>query len=212
MSFTRCALIAVDRGWQNRAVMTSHRSRYHYSVVRDLGGPARADVALVRSSGPHGVLERLLHKPPGDAVVLAHRTFRPMFELSDMEAYAAQLQRAATHGNEGTLGCFVDTKQGEDGTVRVALYERWFDGQRLRCDELACRDFDATEPDAVASSAEFLTELQSWAADRNDQQELDYLEAAAQDRDRVERATERSDAARDLAQILASHNKPADRA
>ncbi len=127
-----------------------------------------------------------------------------------MEAYAAQLESAATHGNDGTLGCFVDTKQRDDGTVRVALYERWFDGQRLRCEELACRDFDATEPDAVASSAEFLTELQSWAAERNEQQEVDYLEAAAQDRDRVDRATERSDAARELAQILASHNKPAD--
>ena len=200
------------RHWQNRAAMTFAGPRYHYTVVRELRGPGRADVALVRSSDPHRALRRLLHKPPSDAVVVVHRTFRPMFELAEMEAYAAQLERAATHGNEGTLGCFVDTKQRENGTVQVALYERWFDGQRLRCEELACRDFDATEADAVVSSAEFLTELQSWAADRNEQQEVDYLEAAAQDRDRVERATERSDAARELAQILASHNKPADNA
>jgi|SRR3984885_3438370 hypothetical protein len=192
--------------------MTGRGPRYHYSVVRELDGPGRADVALVRSSDQHGALERLLRKPRGDAVVVAHRTFRPMFELSKMEAYAAQLERAATHGNEGTLGCFVNTKQSENGTVQVALYERWFDGQRLRCEELACRDFDATEPDAVASSAEFLTELQSWAADRNEQQEVGYLEAAVLDRDRAERATERSDAARELAQILASHNKPSDEA
>ena len=192
--------------------MTGRGPRYHYSVVRELDGPGRADVALVRSSDQHGALERLLRKPRGDAVVVAHRTFRPMFELSKMEAYAAQLERAATHGNEGTLGCFVNTKQSENGTVQVALYERWFDGQRLRCEELACRDFDATEPDAVASSAEFLTELQSWAADPNEQQEVGYLEAAVLDRDRAERATERSDAARELAQILASHNKPSDEA
>ena len=198
--------------WENRAAMTGHGSRSHYSVVRDLVRPGQADVALVRSSDPHRVLERLRRKPPGDAVVLAHRTFRPMFELSEMEAYAAQLERAATHGNEGTLGCFVDTKQRDDATVQVALYERWFDGQRLRCEQLASRDFDATEPNAVAASAEFLTELQSWAADRNEQQEVDYLEAAVEDRDRVERATERADAARELAQILASHNKPSDAA
>jgi hypothetical protein len=152
---------------------------------------------------------QLLHKQRSDAVVLAHRTFRPMFELAEMEAYAAQLERAAAHANEGTFGCFVDAGQRDDGIVRVTLYERWFDGQRLRCEELASRDFDATEPDALRSSAEFLTELQAWAEERNEQREARYREAAADDRDRVERATERDDAARELAQILEAHNTPA---
>lgn len=190
--------------------MTDQKRRYHYSVVRDLGGPGYADVALVRSSGPHGVLEHLLHKQRGDAVVLAHRTFRPMFELAELEAYAAQLERAAMHANEGKFGCFVETEQRDDGIVRVVLYERWFDGQRLRCEELARGDFDATEPDAVASSAEFLTELQAWAAERNTQREAGYIQAAVQERDRVERATDRAEAARELAEILASHNTPED--
>ena len=184
--------------------------RYQYSVVRDVGGPRYADVALVRASAPHGVIERLLHQERRDAVVLAHRTFRPMFELTEMEAYAAQLERAAEHGNEGTLGCFVDTDQRDDGMVRVALYERWFDGRRLRCERLAVRDFDATEPDALVASTEFLTELQGWAADRNDEREDGYIEAALQESDRAERATERDDAARQLAEILAAHNTPAD--
>jgi hypothetical protein len=133
-----------------------------------------------------------------------------MWELAEMEAYAAQLERAATHANEGTFGCFVSTEQRDDGIVRVALYERWFDGHRLRLDELASRDFDASEPDVVAASAEFLTELQAWATERNEQREVDYIEASATERDRAERAAERAEAARELAQILKSHNAPTD--
>jgi len=184
--------------------------RYQYRVVRDLGGPRYADVALVRSPAPDGVLERLLHREQRDALVLAHLTFRPMFELTEMEAYAAQLERAAKHGNEGTLGCFVDTEQHDGGVVRVALYERWFDGRRLRCERLALRDFDAAEPDALVASTEFLTELQSWAADRNDGRDSGYIDAAVQESDRSERATERDDAARQLEAILEAHNTPAD--
>ncbi|MGZ6569505.1 MAG: hypothetical protein ACXVHJ_00340 [Solirubrobacteraceae bacterium] len=179
-------------------------------MVRDVGGPGYADVALVRFPAPHGVVERLLHRERRDGVVLAHRTFRPMFDLTEMEAYAAQLERAAEHGNEGTLGCFVETEQRDDGIVRVALYERWFDGRQLRCEQLALRDFDAAEPDAVVVSAEFLTELQAWAADRNEQREDGYIDAAVDDRDRAERAAERDDAARQLAEILEAHNTAED--
>jgi len=186
--------------------MSDHKPGYHYSVVRDSAGPGHVDVALVRFRGQHG----LLHRRDGDALVLAHRTFRPMGELAELEAYAGQLERAAAHANEGTFGCFVNTEQRDDGVVRVVLYERWFDGQHLRVEELAHRDFDATGPDAVASSAEFLTELQAWAAERNEQREAGYLEAIAKDRDEVERATERAAAARELAQILDGHNTPAD--
>jgi hypothetical protein len=190
--------------------MTHGERRYQYRVVRDIGGPSYADVALVRFPAPHGVLEHLLHREHRDALVLAHRTFRPMFELTEMEAYATQLERAAKHGNEGTLGCFVDTDQRDGGVVRVALYERWFDGRRLQCERLATRDFDAADPDALVASSEFLTELQAWASDRNDERETAYIEAAVQDSDRAERATEREDAARQLAEILAAHNTPAD--
>ncbi|MCL2419231.1 MAG: hypothetical protein FWD04_08060 [Conexibacteraceae bacterium] len=189
--------------------MTDHEPGYHYSVIRE-AEPGQAYVALVRSPEPHGALGHLLHKQSDDVVVLMHRTFRPMLELTEMEAYTAQLERAATHANAGTFGCFVVTEQREDGIVRLALYERWFDGQHLRCEELAGRDFDATEPNVVASSAEFLTELQAWAAERNEQREAGYREAAVNDRDQLERATERVEAARELAQILERHNTPAD--
>jgi hypothetical protein len=190
--------------------MAHGERRYEYTVVRDVGGPGYADVALVRFPAPHGLLERLVHRERHDALVIAHRTFRPMFDLTEMEAYAAQLERAAKHGNEGTLGCFVETEQRDDGQVRVALYERWFDGHQLRCEQLAQRDFDATEPDAVAASAEFLTDLQAWATDRDDERENSYLEAAAEDSDRAERAMDRDDAARQLAEILEAHNTAAD--
>lgn len=191
-------------------MMTDHKAGYRYSVVRDTGGPGHADVALVRFSGPHGVLEHLLHRHASDIVVLARRSFRPMFELAQMEAYAAQLELLAKHANEGKFGCFVETEQRDGGIVRVVLYERWFDGQRLHMEELARRDFDATDPDAVASSAGFLTELQIRAAERNEQREAGYLEADVEGRGRLEQATEREQAARELAQILKSHNTPAD--
>jgi hypothetical protein len=200
-------LIEVRRDRKIVAAMNEHKPGYTVTVVREPRGPGHVDVALVRSPGPSGVLR---HKERGEAVVLAHRTFRPMLELAAMEAYAAQLERVATHANEGTFGCFVEADHRDDGIVRVALYERSFDGERLRVEELARRDFDATEPDAVVSSAEFLTELQAWAAERNEQREAGYLEAAADDRDRIERATERAEAGRELAQILERHNTPAD--
>jgi len=191
--------------------MSDHQPGYHYSVLRDSAGPGHEDVALVRhSGGSHGGLGHLLHKQSGDAVVLAHRTFRPMSELAEMEAYAAQLERAATHANEGTFGCFVVTEQQDGGIVRVVMYERWFDGRHLRCEELQFRDFDPAEPDAVASSAEFLAELQARAADRNEQREAGYLAAAANERDQLQRATERVEAARELAEILDGHNTPGD--
>lgn len=189
--------------------MAGRQQQYHYSVVREVAGPAYADVALLRCTAPHGLLSQLLRHEPRDAVVLAHRAFRPMFDLAAMEAYAGQLERAAEHGNAGTLGCFVDTEQRGDAIVRVALYERWFDGKRLRCQRLAERDFDATEPDAVVASAEFLTELQAWAAECNDRREAACLEAVEEERDRARQATERATAAHQLERILASHNQPA---
>jgi hypothetical protein len=128
-----------------------------------------------------------------------------MFDLAEMEAYAAQLERAAAHGNDGTLGCFVTTGQQDGGIVRVSLYERWLEGQRLRCERLAQRDFDASAPDAIVASAEFLTELQAWAADRNDERDSRSVAMAEEDRARTERANEQADSAKQLAEILQSH-------
>jgi hypothetical protein len=192
----------------NQAGMaTASNGNYHYSVVRDFGGSGYADVALVRWSEPHGMLHQLLHRSPRDAVVLHHRTFRPMLQWVEMEAYVGQLQRAAEHGNNGTFGCFVRTEQRENGIVRVSLYERWFDGRRLRCERLAQRDFDAEEEDALVASSEFLTELQGWAADRNAERETSYLDALEEQDALAQRANERAEAGKQLAQILASHNE-----
>ena len=180
---------------------------YHYSVVRDVGGPRYADVALIRWKAPHGVLEHLRGHDRRDAVVLHHRSFKPMLELSQMEDYAAQLEQAARHGNNGTLGCFVEINRRDDGVVRVILYDRWFDGHRLRCEELAHRDFDASRDDAVVASSEFLVELQAWAAEQNERRETSYLDAAEDERAVTERAVDRQAAATGLANILASHNE-----
>jgi hypothetical protein len=182
---------------------------YHYSVVRDVGGLGYADVALIRCSAPHGVLEHLRHRQRRDVIVLHHRTFRPFLELAELETYAGQLQRTAEHANSGTLGCFVDTQKQQHGCVRVALYERWFDGEHLRCEQLASRDFDASDEDAVVGSAEFLAELRDWAERRNDERQASELDAAAEDAARIQRASERSEAADQLARILAGLNQQA---
>lgn len=182
--------------------MGNARSPFHYSVVRKTGGSGYADVALVRFASPHGVLSHLLDHDRRDAFVIHHRSFRPLFDLAALEAYAGQLEQVAAHANQGTLGCFVDISDHTDGIVRVALYERWFDGEHLRCDELAAREFDATEDHAVVDSAEFLAELRSWAEERNEEREANERHARADAITLSQRAMDSADAARQLAQIL----------
>jgi hypothetical protein len=182
--------------------MSKRKQRFYYSVVRDGGGPGYADVALVRSAVPQGVLSHILDRGVRDVVVIHHRSFRPLFDLSAMEAYAGQLERVAAHGNEGTLGCFVDIEDQTNGTVRIALYERWFDGDHVRCEELAAREFEATEEGAVTDSAEFLAELRAWAEKRNDEREAQDPDDEAAETVQSERTMDRADAARQLARIL----------
>jgi hypothetical protein len=188
-------------------LMDGSVARYHCSVVREAAGPGYVDVALIRRVEPHGVLERLRRHERRGAVVLYHRTFRPLLELAELEAYAAQLERTAEHANVGTLGCFVETEQREAGIVRVALYERWFDGRRLHCERLAGRDFDASDESAVVASSELLAELRAWAEERNEDRETSEASAAAEETARTERSSERTEAADQLARILASLNE-----
>lgn len=189
--------------------MTGSEPGYLYSVVRAVDRPGYADIALIRRSETHGVLDRVLHREPRDSLVLHHRTFRPLLETAELERYAAQLERVAEHANRGTLGCFVETQERRDGLVHIALYERWFDGERLHCEELASRKFDPSDESTLIASAEFLAELRNWAEQRNDERQASELEAAAEDAGRLQRASERRDAADQLARILAGLNEQA---
>lgn len=183
-------------------LMGDSGARYHYRVVRGPAGPGHEDIALVRSSAARGGMSHLIHHEQNDELVLHHRSFRPMLELPALEAYAAQLERTAAHANAGTLGCFVDISTPADDLVRVALYERWFDGDHLRCEELAAKDFESSGDLAVAESAEFLAEVRAWAEKRNDERDASDLEARVAAAARVERAADRAEAAAELAQIL----------
>jgi hypothetical protein len=189
--------------------MTGSVPGYYYSVVRAARSPGYADIALIRRSEPHGVLDRLLHREPRDALVLHHRTFRPLLQTTELQTYAAQLERVADHANHGTLGCFVETQKQQNGLVRVALYERWFDGHRLHCEQLASREFDASDGSALIASAEFLAELRDWAEQRNEERQASELEAAAEDAGHLQRASDRREAADQLARILAGLNEQA---
>jgi hypothetical protein len=177
---------------------------YSYEVRRDVSRPGHTEVALVRraAAAPHRLALR--RAPRETPVVLFARTFRPLVELNELERYAAQLELVARHANEGTLGCFVDTRPHE-GVVDVALYDRWFDGEQLRFEELARRRYDARDEQALVQSAEFVAELEDWAQRRNDERET----AAASDREeslaRQQDARERAAAADELAAILRSH-------
>lgn len=175
---------------------------FTYEVQRDAWGSGRTDVLLVRREPGHGFS---LRRRAGDTpTVLFRRSFRPLLELKELERYAAELERVARHANEGTLGCFVDTRSHE-GVVEVALYDRWFDGDRLRCDELAHRRYDASDEQALVASAEFVAELEDWAQRRNDEREQSDAGARAAAEAAQEQARDRATAADELAGILRAH-------
>jgi hypothetical protein len=184
------------------------RSGYSYSVRRHVWGSSHAEISLVRRQEAHGWLARL--RDPPDEQVLFQRSFVPRTELEELERYADELERVADHLNSGTLGCFVETTS-EAGKVSVALYERWFDGEHLRCDRLAVRTFDAEEEAALVASAEFLVELQDWAERQNDARTASYLEHSAEDAVLAERTLERQSAATELERILNQHSRPPQR-
>jgi hypothetical protein len=181
---------------------------FSYEVQRDVWDAGHTEVALVRRAPAPRRLG--LHRGPSEEpVVLFRRTFRPLVELKELERYASELELVARHANEGTLGCFVDTRP-QEGVVEVALYERWFDGGHLRCDELARRRYDAGDEHALVASAEFVAELEDWAQRRNDEREqteaADREESLAREAD----ARERAAAADELAAILRSHTGSGD--
>jgi hypothetical protein len=181
----------------------SSSAPYEYAIERDEQRPGFLDVALVRREAEHRRFGHLGHRQGGDGLVLYHHVFRPMQEWSEIEHYVAQLEQVAEHARSGTLGCFVETSPSA-GKVDVVLYERWFDGQRLRCDELARREFDPGDEQALVASAEFQAELQAWADRRNDEREASYLDASIADAERLARESDQEAAAKELAQILAS--------
>ncbi len=181
------------------------KPRYEYRVERDIWGPARAEITLIRRTAPRGLLAPFRGRRTASELRLFHRTFKPRFELDELERYARELDQVARHGNEGSLGCFVDTRT-HYGVVEVALYERWFDGHDLICDELASRRFDPEDEGAVVAGAEFVAELQDWAERRNDERDMSYLQSSVEDEVRERGSAERASAAHELASILARHS------
>jgi hypothetical protein len=135
-----------------------------YRVTRGSDGPGLLRIALVRRAP---LRDDGINTSAPQEIVLAQRTFKPGVDLFALEAYAAQLERAAEHGNRGTLGCFVQVSPLPDGTVSVTLYERWFRGKYLLCEQLASRRFDASGEDARAASVAYLLDLRDQAARRN---------------------------------------------
>jgi hypothetical protein len=139
--------------------------------------------------------------------VLWSKHFAPP-EAAQLERYATTLEQVAKHANAGTWGCFVHT-QANHGVVHVQLYERWFDGKQLHCEELAQRVFDTEEVGATAAAAEFVSELNAWAAMRNEQREREdnerrrlELEQAVVQQVEAELSRERDRSAHRLARIL----------
>jgi hypothetical protein len=185
--------------------MAETEPQYQYRVARDARRPGFVDVALLR--GPaHQRFSFLHRRDENDTVVMFHRLFRITLELSALETYAAKLARVAQHGNDGTLGCFVETST-DKGSVVITLYERWFDGAQLHCEELTRRVFDPSDENALVASAEFIAELEEWAERRNEERNASYLDASADDAARVLRSIEQESAAAELAGILSRRNR-----
>ncbi|HEX3875225.1 MAG TPA: hypothetical protein VHW26_13815 [Solirubrobacteraceae bacterium] len=181
-----------------------------YEVVRTLGGAGYTDVALVvtrSAAGHHRHLGRR-HDPAGDdTIVLYHRAFRPLSELVELEAYAAQLESAAKHAARGHLWCFVTTAAHRDGTVEVSLFDRWFDGRQVRCEQRASREFDSTDEASAAAALDFTAGLQAWAEQHNDAREAGCRERGGDELLEAERSEQTAAGARDLAALLAGVNR-----
>lgn len=179
-------------------IRTQKAIQPEYRVTRCVDGPGYVRIALVRraSARNHG---------PGPArqqeIVLAQRTFNTRVELFAQESYAAALERAAEHGNRGTLGCFVQVEPIRGGTVRITLYERWFRGKYLLCELLASRQFDAQREDARAASVAYLLDLREQAAQRNHQREA-AAAISAEETTAAERSSDPMPAAEQLVQLL----------
>ena len=92
--------------------------------------------------------------------------------------------------------------------MEVALYERWFDGSHLRCEQLARRLFDPADDQALVGSAEFVAELEDLANRRNHDRQLDDLQKRIEQTDMQERASEKTAAAAELVEILRQQQPP----
>jgi hypothetical protein len=182
-----------------------------YEVRRTLGGKGFTDVALVLTRSP-AARRRFAahHHTEDDTVVLHHHVFRPLSELAELEAYAAQLETAARHAEQGRLWYFLTTRPHADGTVEVSLFDRWFDGRHLRCEQRAHSEFDSSDEASAAASVEFTASLQAWAEQQNAAREARCRELDGGEQLEAERAAETRDAGRELADLLAGVTRRAE--
>ena len=140
-------------------------------------------------------------------MVVFRRLFRAT-QLTAIDHYAAQLARITHHVENRTFGCFVDI-DSRVGIVQIALYERWFDGDRLHCDELARDVFDSDDEETLAASAEYLAQLEVLAERRDREREAAYIDACAEDEARTEQAITEGSTAEELVHILAAKTRQA---
>ncbi len=177
---------------------------YVYGVESADEGGGRVCISLVRTRQRDSV-HLLRHQVEVlERTVLFSRSFRAMLDKVAIESYTAHLSLVARYAEQGAFGCFAVTRS-EGGSVDVLLYERRFDGDEIRTDELARRAFDASDDESLVASAEFLADLRAWAERRNEEREAAYLEERRADEDRRQLASEQEAAGRELNQILAAH-------
>jgi hypothetical protein len=180
------------------------KSRYVYGVESAQEEHGRVCISLVRRRERDSV-HRFHHQIEVlERTVLFSRSFRAMQDKVAIESYSAQLSLISRYAQEGTFGCFAQTRS-EVGSVDVLLYERWFDGDAIHTDELARRAFDASDEESLVASAEFLADLRLWAERRNEEREAAYLKERRADDDRKQLASAQEAAGRELNQILAAH-------
>jgi hypothetical protein len=178
--------------------------RYVYGVESEHEEHGRVCISLVRRRERDSAHHLRHHIEVLERTVLFSRSFRAMLDTVAIESYTAHLALVARHAQEGTFGCFAQTRS-EGGRVDVLLYERWFDGDEIRTEELARRAFDAGDEQSLVASVEFLADLRAWAERRNQEREAAYLEERRADDDRKRLASEQEAASRELHQILAAH-------
>jgi hypothetical protein len=179
---------------------------YSYDVESTVEEHGRVAISLVRKREQHSTRHLRHHAETLERTVLFSRSFRPMSESVAQQSYTARLQLIARYADEGTFGCFAETRpDGEN--VEVVLWERWFDEDEIHTQELARRAFNASDEQSLVTSVEFLADLRAWAERRNQEREAAYLQTRTTADDRKQLASDQEAAGQELDQILAAHTR-----
>ncbi|HWH12148.1 MAG TPA: hypothetical protein VG165_13545 [Solirubrobacteraceae bacterium] len=85
----------------------------------------------------------------------------------------------------------------------MSLFDRWFDGRHVRCEQRAHREFDSADDAGASAAVDFTAGLQAWAEQQNDAREARCREVGGDEVLEAEQSAQAASAAAELAALLA---------